>query len=97
MQVLHGLCRTWRGPCGVWHAVLCCAHCSCPCYCRFPAQVIADSLALNGIARHLRGTRFDGGALRLENTRLSFALDNAGNPVSCAPYVQVTASSGAGS
>lgn len=53
------------------------------------SQVIGDVLNLAGIARHLRRRRFEGGALRLDNTKLTFALDSNGNPVSCAPYVQV--------
>lgn len=46
-----------------------------------------DCLALHGIASHLRAARFASGALRLDNTRLCFALDAAGNPASAAPYV----------
>lgn len=50
-------------------------------------QVIFDCMALHGIATRLRAARFAGGALRLTNTRLSFALDTGGNPVSTSPYV----------
>eukprot|EP00879_Flechtneria_rotunda_P015976 GHRR01016709.1.p1 GENE.GHRR01016709.1~~GHRR01016709.1.p1 ORF type:complete len:971 (+),score=396.72 GHRR01016709.1:730-3642(+) len=51
-------------------------------------QVIFDSLALHGIASHLRAARFANGSLRLNNTKLHFALDTGGNPVSASPYVQ---------
>ncbi|GLI69509.1 hypothetical protein VaNZ11_014144 [Volvox africanus] len=51
-------------------------------------QVEADSLALWSLAKQLRAARFAGGALRLDNTRLFFSLDNDGNPVAAAPYVQ---------
>ncbi|GIL48122.1 hypothetical protein Vafri_4822 [Volvox africanus] len=51
-------------------------------------QVEADSLALWSLAKQLRAARFNGGALRLDNTRLFFSLDNDGNPVAAAPYVQ---------
>lgn len=53
-----------------------------------PPQIIEDSLALHTIARRLRGRRFDNGALRLDNTKLTFSMDTGGNPVACAPYVQ---------
>ena len=46
----------------------------------FP-QVVSDSLALHSIAVLLRKARFDGGALRLDNTKLCFKLDKDGNPV----------------
>lgn len=51
-------------------------------------QVIFDSLALHGIASRLRAARFQSGALRLNNTKLCFALDTGGNPVSTSPYIQ---------
>ncbi|GAX84362.1 hypothetical protein CEUSTIGMA_g11784.t1 [Chlamydomonas eustigma] len=51
-------------------------------------QVVEDSLALNAIARHLRRSRFDNGALRLDNTKLFFKLDKDGNPVSTSQYIQ---------
>ncbi|KAL4419743.1 hypothetical protein ABPG75_006841, partial [Micractinium tetrahymenae] len=43
-------------------------------------QVVQDSLTLHRIASSLRRRRFDGGALRLDNTRLFFKLDEQGNP-----------------
>jgi len=59
-------------------------------------QVVFDCLALHGIASRLRAGRFASGALRLTNTRLSFALDTGGNPVLASPYVQVGLESSAG-
>ena len=55
------------------------------------AQIKYDCLALHGIASRLREARFKSGALRLNNTRLFFALDTGGNPVSASPYVQTQA------
>lgn len=49
-------------------------------------QVVEDVLALNGIARHLKAGRASNGALRLDNTKLYFKMDDNGNPVSAAPY-----------
>lgn len=54
-------------------------------------QIKYDCLALHGIASRLREARFKSGALRLNNTRLFFALDTGGNPVSANPYVQTPA------
>ncbi|WIA18422.1 hypothetical protein OEZ85_009882 [Tetradesmus obliquus] len=54
-------------------------------------QVIFDCMALHGIATRLRSARFGSGALRLTNTKLSFALDTGGNPVSTSAYVQAEA------
>lgn len=54
-------------------------------------QIKYDCLALNGIASRLRDARFKSGALRLNNTRLFFALDTGGNPVAASPYVQTSA------
>jgi hypothetical protein len=54
-------------------------------------QIKYDCLALHGIASRLRHARFKSGALRLNNTRLYFALDTGGNPVSASPYVQTHA------
>jgi hypothetical protein len=56
-----------------------------------PLQVIFDCMALHGIATRLRSARFGSGALRLTNTKLSFALDTGGNPVSASPYVTAEA------
>jgi hypothetical protein len=54
-------------------------------------QIKYDCLALHGIASRLREARFKSGALRLNNTRLFFALDTGGNPVSASPYMQTAA------
>ncbi|GAA5825466.1 hypothetical protein JCM11251_006999 [Rhodosporidiobolus azoricus] len=40
-----------------------------------------DVKALAGIARHLRARRFDNGALRIDNVKVSFRLDEVGMPV----------------
>ena len=50
------------------------------------SQVVADVLALNAIARHLKAGRADNGALRLDNNKLYFKMDSDGNPVSAGPY-----------
>ena len=55
------------------------------------SQVIFDCMALHSIATRLRSARFGSGALRLTNTKLSFALDTGGNPVSTSAYVQAEA------
>ena len=54
-----------------------CLHC---------LQVVKDVLALNAIARHLKAGRASNGALRLDNTKLYFKMDDNGNPVSAEPY-----------
>eukprot|EP00192_Tetraselmis_astigmatica_P002303 CAMPEP_0117691284 /NCGR_PEP_ID=MMETSP0804-20121206/25625_1 /TAXON_ID=1074897 /ORGANISM="Tetraselmis astigmatica, Strain CCMP880" /LENGTH=998 /DNA_ID=CAMNT_0005504481 /DNA_START=114 /DNA_END=3110 /DNA_ORIENTATION=- len=51
-------------------------------------EVVSDVLRLNSVARRLRAARFDAGALRLDNVKLSFKLNKDGNPVSATPYVQ---------
>ena len=43
-------------------------------------------LALNTIALRLHKSRFDNGALRLDNVKLDFALDAEGNPFECSPH-----------
>lgn len=68
-------------------AALCCAM-----LCAIAAtQIKFDCLALHGVASRLREARFKSGALRLNNTRLFFALDMGGNPVSASPYMQTAA------
>ena len=54
--------------------------------CKCQMQVVGDVLALNGIARHLKAGRASNGALRLDNTKLYFHMDDKGNPISAAPY-----------
>lgn len=52
-------------------------------------DVEADCLALHRLAQALRAARFANGALRLDNTRLSFVLDKERkHPVSYTQYVQ---------
>jgi DIS3-like exonuclease 2 len=51
-------------------------------------EVVQDSLTLHRIASALRQRRFDGGALRLDNTRLFFKLDGEGNPCDYGVYEQ---------
>lgn len=50
--------------------------------------MVNDSLTLHRIASALRKRRFDGGALRLDNTRLFFKLDGEGNPCDYGVYEQ---------
>lgn len=57
-----------------------------PCLLCCAVQVVQDVLALNSIARHLKSARADNGALRLDNTKLFFKMDEHGNPVSAGPY-----------
>ena len=42
--------------------------------------MVSDVRALNSIARHLHRRRFEAGALRLDNVKLGFELDQHGNP-----------------
>jgi len=51
-------------------------------------EVVGDCLALHQIAMRMRKARFDNGALRLDNVRLTFRMDKDGNPVSAGQYVQ---------
>lgn len=50
------------------------------------ADVCGDVLLLHQTAQRIRAARFEGGALRLDNTKLQFALDEDGNPTGCRPY-----------
>ncbi|KAK4050966.1 Translational repressor [Microbotryomycetes sp. JL201] len=50
------------------------------------SEIERDILALNSIARHLRKRRFDGGALRIDNVKVSFKLDENGLPEDCDSY-----------
>jgi DIS3-like exonuclease 2 len=43
-------------------------------------DVVDNVIALNGLACEMRRARFDSGALRLDNTKLTFKLDSDGNP-----------------
>ena len=51
-------------------------------------QVADDILALHGLAQRRRAARQAAGALRLDNTKLDFQLDAAGQPVGCTPHEQ---------
>ncbi|GAB4816026.1 hypothetical protein N2152v2_003072 [Parachlorella kessleri] len=51
-------------------------------------EVVGDSLTLHRIARNLRRRRYDNGALRLDNVRLYFQLDDDGNPDGYGVYEQ---------
>lgn len=50
------------------------------------SDVCGDVVRLHTLAQALRRGRFDAGALRLDNTKLSFQLDGEGNPTGCCPY-----------
>ena len=53
------------------------------------SDIVADCLRLHDVAQCLRRKRFsEGGALRLDNTKLYFELDEEGNPTSFGAYVQ---------
>lgn len=51
-----------------------------------PADIERDILLLNTLARQLRKRRFDDGCLRIDNVKLSFALDEDGLPDDCKVY-----------
>lgn len=50
-------------------------------------DVAEDSLRLYKISKHLRKKRFDNGALRLDNVKLFFQLDEDGSPADFGAYV----------
>ncbi|BGP33887.1 Translational repressor [Rhodotorula toruloides] len=50
--------------------------------------VETDVKRLAGIAKHLRHRRFDSGALRIDNVKVSFRLDEFGLPVDAHEYVR---------
>ena len=56
-----------------WHALL---------------QVAEDILLMHGIAQRMRARRQAGGSLRLDNVRLGFELDAAGEPFNSVVHVQ---------
>lgn len=83
----------------LWHGRLCCAaplqvpgrnDFSICVHLLTQSQVVSDSLTLHRIASALRKRRFDGGALRLDNTRLFFKLDGDGNPCDYGVYEQAS-------
>ena len=51
-----------------------------------PSEIIEDLRALHRLSRILRKARFDGGALSINQPRLSFRLNDEGLPIDCAPY-----------
>ena len=51
-------------------------------------DVVSDCMMLHSIAKKLRKKRFDGGALRLDNVRLTYDFDDDGYPIDCSPYIQ---------
>lgn len=52
------------------------------------SEVEKDILLLNSLAKKLRARRFENGALKIDNVKLSFALDDEGRPIDCGAYVQ---------
>ncbi|GAA5823880.1 hypothetical protein JCM3770_000201 [Rhodotorula araucariae] len=50
--------------------------------------VESDVKMLAGIAKHLRHHRFESGALRIDNVKVSFALDEFGLPIDAHEYVR---------
>ena len=58
-------------------------YCRCPC-----ATAVAGAIGhLNTAARAMRRRRFDNGALRLDQSKLIFRLDDDGNPAMAAAYI----------
>ena len=51
-------------------------------------QVTDDIRALHALAQRRRAARQAAGALRLDNTKLDFQLDAAGQPIGCTPHEQ---------
>lgn len=52
------------------------------------SDVESDILLLNTLAKKLRGKRFENGALKIDNVKLNFQLDEQGRPVDCGSYIQ---------
>ncbi|KAJ9110263.1 hypothetical protein QFC19_001666 [Naganishia cerealis] len=52
------------------------------------SAVEKDILLLHDLAKKLRARRFENGALKIDNVKLSFALDEDGRPIDCGAYVQ---------
>ncbi|KAI0053558.1 RNB-domain-containing protein [Auriscalpium vulgare] len=55
------------------------------------AAIEHDIKALQDLAKQLRARRFQSGALSLESPRLSFKLNDAGQPVDCSQYQRTEA------
>ncbi len=53
-----------------------------------PLQVADDIRALHALAQRRRAARQAAGALRLDNTKLDFQLDDRGQPIGCTPHEQ---------
>ncbi|CAM6089525.1 unnamed protein product [Calypogeia fissa] len=49
-------------------------------------EVVADARSLHEVAKRRRESRFDGGALKLENSKLVFSLDEDGEPYDSTMY-----------
>jgi protein SSD1 len=49
-------------------------------------EVAADIMTLHNLAVKMRARRFEAGALRIDNVKLSFSLDEAGLPTDAVPY-----------
>ncbi|KAJ9117499.1 hypothetical protein QFC22_004349 [Naganishia vaughanmartiniae] len=52
------------------------------------SEVEKDILLLHTLAKKLRARRFENGALKIDNVKLSFNLDDEGRPIDCGAYVQ---------
>ncbi|GAA5922957.1 hypothetical protein JCM1841_004485 [Sporobolomyces salmonicolor] len=50
------------------------------------AEIENDIKELAGIAKHLRSRRFENGALRIDNVKVSFSLDEFGLPEDCRTF-----------
>jgi protein SSD1 len=52
------------------------------------SDVETDILLLNTLAKKLRAKRFENGALKIDNVKLNFQLDDEGRPIDCGSYIQ---------
>ncbi|KAF8897586.1 SSD1 protein [Infundibulicybe gibba] len=55
------------------------------------SDIETDIKILNGLAKKLRGKRYENGSLSLESLRLRFKLDDNGMPVDCGQYERTDA------
>lgn len=52
------------------------------------SDVESDILLLDTLAKKLRAKRFENGALKIDNVKLNFQLDDEGRPIDCGSYIQ---------
>lgn len=56
-------------------------------------EVANDINLLQSLATQIRQRRFEDGALKINNVKLSFKLDDSGQPIDCSPYSGTAANS----